>query len=153
MPPFSTSAPSGASLREICPLDDVSASSQNELGCVQKLVALPTTKPLVVLTAGIGGVDASASCSVSRTGSYRNWYCFRLPTQRGSALPSGRNMPMNTWFRYVPCVLADTGSDADEKTLFDARIWFSALLRPAMIVSELRASWYRPPPISAIQRM
>jgi len=80
---------------------------------VQKLTASGCAKP-----------DAPAAATPSEStrkrflfASTANWYCLRLPTHRGWPCPSGRNTPMNTWFRKVPWVLTLTGSEAEAKTL------------------------------------
>src|SRR6185295_5964250 len=87
---------------------------------VQKLHAAGEMKPVPGFTASVGGDFASASEMEPVVVSSANLYSFRLPSQRGLPLPSGRNMPMYTWFRNVPWLFTDTGSDADTNTLFTA---------------------------------
>ena len=61
-----------------------------------------------------------------------NLYCFRLPAQRWLPSPSGRNTPMNTWFRKVPWVLTLTGSEAEAKTLLIEAICVSTSVKAAI---------------------
>ena len=87
--PFSTTSPSGESL----PDGGVPSSwlAQKVLAVVQNDTAFGLMKPVDELTAELPAESTSDRLpSVSRP----NWYCLRLPRQRGLASPSGRNMPM-----------------------------------------------------------
>ena len=65
-------------------------------------------------------VESASFASVPK---YRIWYCLRLPYQRGFALPSGRNIPMNTWFSFCDRLVALIGRDAAANTEFTDWIW------------------------------
>src|SRR4029079_52858 len=90
---------------------------------VQKLTAFGEIKPVpaaeIALTPNASARNRVGLAAVPPT---PNWYCLRLPSQRGPSPPSGRNIPMNTWFKYVPCVFALTGRLDDAKTLLTAAI-------------------------------
>ncbi|MNC87538.1 hypothetical protein D3C83_32690 [compost metagenome] len=71
---------------------------------------------------------------------------MRFPYQRGFAPPSGRNMPMNTWFSFCERLVALIGKLAEANTeLTDCtsiRIW----RRASTMACSFFAWKYLPPP-------
>ena len=78
-----------------------------------------------------------------------NLYCLMLPIQRGVLSGWGRNMPTNTWFRYVPWVLTLTGKLAEANTPLTAMISSRMVEKATFRSAKLSLSKYLPPPFSA----
>src|SRR4030095_11985849 len=103
-PPFSTIGPSGLSLflsLGICGVP-LGIWLKYTLLWVQKLLASLLKNPLSP-SASWEGPSGRIGLPPSRPISY----CFKLPIQRGSRSLSGRNIAMNTWFRYEPWVVVE----------------------------------------------
>jgi hypothetical protein len=100
--PFSTRGPSGLSLAAyfesmaFCSIQKLPAGAADvPSSVVQKLMPESFTKPVVFSTAAVLVLSARNRSLFTNA----NWYCLRLPIQRGKASALGRNIPMNTWFR------------------------------------------------------
>ena len=67
---------------------------------------------------GLVARKLSLSTRVSSPFTLPTAYCFRLPNQRGLAVGSGRNIPMNTWLAFCERLVALTGKLAEAKVEF-----------------------------------
>src|SRR5882724_3683407 len=126
-PPLSTRSPSGESNPFAVASVVLGSFAQKPLGGsaqtgvvhVQKLIASGVIKQVVELSATTPALSPNFK-SLAAGSDEINWYCFKLPNHLGLPFASGRNMPMNIWFRKVPWAFALTGRLDEANTLFTA---------------------------------